>query len=110
MTEDKSLEDLLTYLGEPFPSLYSVCTDDHVLEVAKKLSQWRNVARWLGFKPSCIEALERNQFDEEGKKIQMLTTWKQREGHDATYHTLASVLLKAARTDLAETVLQFSKG
>lgn len=110
MTEDKNLEDLLASLGGNFPSLCYTCADEHLLEVAKRLSQWRNVAPWLGFSTSCIEGLEYNKFDEEGKKQQMLTLWKQREGHDATYRTLAAVLLKASRKDLAEAVLQYAKG
>lgn len=110
MTEDKCVEDLLAGLGGSFPFVYSTCADEHLLEVAKPLSQWRNVARWLGFSISCIAALEHSKFDEEGKKQQMLALWKQREGHNATYRALAAALLKASRTDLAETVLQYSRG
>jgi hypothetical protein len=93
----------------PFPSLDYVCDGLHLLQVAKKLTQWRTFAPWLGFESACVEALDRNDFDEEGTRQQMLTIWKQRRGPMATYRALAEVLLKTGRTDLAEIVLEFSK-
>jgi hypothetical protein len=104
-----NLEDLLTHMEGPFPSLDYVCDGLHLLQVAKKLTQWRTFAPWLGFESACVEALDRNDFDEEGTRQQMLTIWKQRRGPMATYRALAEVLLKTGRTDLAEIVLEFSK-
>lgn len=105
-----SLDDLLEKTGGPFPSLYCLCMNNHLLEVGRKLGQWRSVAPWLGFDLAAVEALEHNHYDDEGRRQLMLTMWKQRKGCEATYQALAAALLKTGRTDLAEEVVGYSKG
>ena len=104
------LDSILPFLGDgPFPCLGCVCNDDHILEVAKRLTQWRNAALRFGFDRATVEDLINNDWDEEGTRQQMLLRWKQEKGSEATYGALAEVLLKLRQRSLAERAVTFSK-
>ena len=91
--------------------LGQACSEKHLWEVAKKLGQWRLVAPLLDFSDADVAGWEHDsRHDEEGRRQIMLTKWRQRAGRAATYETLAEVLLKAERTDLAELLLKLLKG
>ena len=109
MDQDISLEDLCGVLGGSFPRLDCVFDKHHLLEVAKKLTQWRTLAPWLDFDAATVEGLDYYHSDEEGTRQQMLLLWKQAKGCGATYRALAEVLLRAERRELAERVLECSR-
>ena len=102
------LEDLLAILEGP---LYHnrQCHCQHLLELAKHITEWKTLAPWLGFEATAVEDLDRNRFDEEGKRQAMLRRWKEVNGCMATYGHLATLLVKSDRRNLAELVLKLSK-
>ena len=102
------LEDLLPFMGGPFPRLDEVCEGDHILEVAARLTKWRTAAPRFGLDAAAIEDLDNSRHDEEGKRQQMLFKWVEAEGGDATYRALATVLLQLQKRSLAEKLLRWS--
>ena len=106
------MEDLLHRVaGIRQDMLQRPCMEKHLLNIAKKLSQWRHAALWLGFEQADVDAWEYDpRHDEKGKRHLMLTAWRQRKGSQATYRALAEVLLEVGRTDLAELLLTTLKG
>ena len=93
----------------PFPFLDTVCDNEHLLEVAQCLSQWKTFAPWLGFETTAVEDLEIRPLDQEGKRQHMFMIWKRAKGSEATYLALAEACLKSNRQDMAEKVLKYSK-
>ena len=105
------LDEVLARTGMSVRCLRRPCSKEHLLEIAKRLTNWRNAAPWLGLDPASVETWDYDgHLNEEGKRQKMLTEWKQRKGCEATYEALANVLLKVDRTDLAEELLHSLKG
>ena len=112
MSSTVTMEELIRRItGIRQEMLLSPCIEKQLWNIAKKLSEWRLAAPWLGFEQADVDAWERDaRHDEEGKRHLMLTKWRQRNGSRATYKALAEVLLQVGRTDLAESLLTALKG
>ena len=108
MEETALLGDLLAVLEGPF-YLSRPCHHHHLLELAQNITEWKTLAPWLGFEATAVEDLDRNRFDEEGKRQAMLRLWKEANGCLATYGHLATLLVNSGRRNLAEFVLNLSK-
>jgi hypothetical protein len=108
MEETALLEDLLAVLEGPFYHSRP-CHHHHLLELAQRITEWKTLAPWLGFEATAVEDLDRNRFDEEGKRQAMLRLWKEANGCMATYGHLATLLVQSGRRNLAEFVLNLSK-
>ena len=91
----------------PESKLRETCDNAVFVKVSKNFSGWRDTARHLpGLKQSkyVVEAIEKGNFDEEGKGYLLLCRWKELVGSLATNGNLIQGLFDAKRTNLAEEV------
>jgi hypothetical protein len=71
-------------------------------EVAIRLGDWKMVGRYLEFTLEKLRDINRENDNQELCRIALLDTWGKREGKQATYLKLASVLHSRQRCDLVE--------
>ena len=111
MSSIVTIDDLIRRIpGVRRELLYKKCSDQHLKNIAKELTQWRLTASWLGLK-TIVDDLDKDvRFDEKDKRQRMLEGWQEEKGTKATYWALAEALLQVGRTDLAEKLLSFLKG
>ncbi|XP_071842505.1 uncharacterized protein [Apostichopus japonicus] len=79
--------------------------DATLWDLSKEIpKEWKNVGRNLGLKEPELCNLERDCTNQEHKETvyQMLLTWKQKNGSQATYRVLGEALEAAGRRDLRE--------
>ena len=62
------------------------CSDEHLRELSLLIDDWRELVQWLGL----------TTVDEQD----MLITWKQMHGDQATYKRLLDVFTRSSRLDL----------
>ena len=86
------------------------CSFVTILKVHKKVTRWRNVAPYLFMPDKSQEIVETvdqcSHLNDVGKRLELLTRWKQCYGSEATYKKLVEAFLSADRRDLAEDVCQ----
>ena len=85
-------------------------SDDHLREIAILLISWRTVATHLELSESDLDDVEREEKDEQMKKLKALQKWKRKIGFKATYRKLVEVLLSLAMADVAEKICLLLKG
>ncbi len=85
MASPPSLEELLSAV--PPAVLDGPCSDDHLVELALVLTNWKEVAYFLKLKEPEIEAVEAGVSPElvRAKSLRMLRTWRDKYGARATY-------------------------
>lgn len=83
--------------------LQTTCPDDVLHKLAKKMNRWQSVAPDLELEnlKTVIDAIEREQIDDEGKRRNLLERWKETFGHEATFKRLTRCLINSSRADLA---------
>ena len=99
-----TLEELLEEVGVHPEKLNDSVSDDHLREIGIFLTSWRKVATYLELSESDLDAIEREEKDEQMKKLKALQKWKGKFGFKATYRKLVEVLLSLAMADVAEKV------
>ena len=105
-----TLEELLEEVGVCPEELNESISDDHLREIGIFLTSWRNVAAYLELSESDLDAIEREEKDEQMKKLKALQKWKGKFGFKATYRKLVEILLSLAMADVAEKVCRLLKG
>ena len=99
MAEKPSLDQLLKDIDHA--KLIQICTDQHLSEVARQITEWESIA----------PDFELDEVDEEeivkkypkkvkAQNLAMLRRWRKKRGDKATYKRLAKVFWKVDRTDL----------
>ena len=99
MAEKPSLDQLLK--GIDHAKLIQICTDQHLSEIARQITEWESIA----------PDFELDEVDEEeivkkypkkvkAQNLAMLRQWRKKRGDKATYKRLAKVFWKVDRTDL----------
>ena len=103
-TELPSLEELLTSVSKK--TLEKPCSDEHIVEIAREITNWRLIAPDLGLTAVDEEDIRQNHRDDVPiQRREMLRTWKQKFGSKATYGSLAKAFYKTKRVDLVEKVI-----
>ena len=105
-----TLEELLEEVGVCPEELNESISDDHLREIGIFLTSWRKVAAYLELSESDLDAIEREEKDEQMKKLKALQKWKGKFGFKATYRKLVEILLSLAMADVAEKVCRLLKG
>ena len=105
-----TLEELLKEVGVHPEELNKSISDDHLRAIAIFLTSWRKVATYLKLSENDLDDVEREEKDEQDKRLKVLQKWKGKFGYKATYKKLVEVLLQLARADIAEKVLHLLKG
>ena len=107
-----TLDELLKKTEIHPETLNGRISDDHLREIAlfKTLTNWRTVATYLGLDKNDLDAIKREEDDEQMRKLNALEKWKGKFGSKATYRKLVDVLLKLEKTDAAEDVCHLLKG
>ena len=105
-----TLEELLEEVGLHCEKLNNSISDDHLRAIAIFLTSWRKVATYLGLSENDLDDVEREEKDEQDKRVKALQKWKGKFGFKATYRMLVEVLLQLAKADIAEKVLLLLKG
>ena len=77
------LEDLLA--GMSPAALDTPCGDDHLMELALGLSDWRVVALYVRLEDGEIADIEERAKSVLEKSVMMLRRWRQKFGEQATY-------------------------
>ena len=108
MAKTVALDEVIRDLNIIFPNLDHECYDLHLVELAKHITRWRNFAHRLGFGAVAVQDLDHTRLDEQEKRLNMLTSWKEGKGSKATYRELATLLLDDSQRQVAETVLKLS--
>ena len=99
MAERQSLDELTNSV--PRQKLNQPCADEHLLEIALSISNWRSIAPFLGVDEVLVDAIEtKNPKDLLAQTIAMLRKWREQCGRKATYRKLAKVFWKLQRSDL----------
>ncbi len=80
-----SLEGLLSVVHSA--ALDRPCSDDHLMELALGLTNWKEMAYFLKLSETEIEEVEAGVRDElvRAKNLRMLRKWKAKYGKQATY-------------------------
>ena len=107
-----TLDELLKKTEIHPETLNGRISDDDLREIAlfKTLTNWRTVATYLGLDKNDLDAIKREEDDEQMRKLNALEKWKGKFGSKATYRKLVDVLLKLEKTDAAEDVCHLLKG
>ena len=105
-----TLDELLGHFNVCPEKLNECTSDDHLLAITLFLTSWRTVAPHLGLSQSDMETIEREEKNEQGKKLAVLQKWKGKFGFKATYRKLVEVLLSLTMADVAEKVCRLLKG
>ena len=79
-----------------------VCHDHHLKLLSEKMIQWELIATDLGLSQSDSEGIKRDNSRYKVQKYEMLRTWKEISGKNATYKTLADVFRNNEEAELAE--------
>ena len=96
-----SIEEIEEYMGPQKDDLDSECKERIMLDVSKKISNWKEIAPRLHMQKSDIEAIDREQMTEDQKRNALLTRWYQKRAFKATYKELVTAFLDEGRADLA---------
>ena len=107
-----TLDELLKKTEIHPETLNGRISDDHLREIAlfKTLTNWRTVATYLGLDKNDLDAIKREEDDEQMRKLNALEKWKGKFGSKATNRKLVDVLLKLEKADAAEEVCHLLKG
>ena len=103
MANKPSLEELLRSVPEE--TLEKPCSDEHIVKIASEITNWQSIAPHLGLKPVDEETILQNHRDVQLQRREMLRTWQQKFGSNATYDGLAKALYDAERVDLVGKVV-----
>ena len=91
-------------------SLDRPCSEDHLVIIAKDLTQWEMVAAILGLSEAEVEEIDESYKPTELplKRIKMLMKWKNKYKENATYQRLITAFSFLERCDMAERVRELS--
>ena len=91
-------------------SLDRPCSEDHLVIIAKDLTQWEMVAYILGLSEAEVEEIDESYKPTELplKRIKMLMKWKNKYKENATYQRLITAFSFLDRCDMAERVRELS--
>ena len=99
MAERQSLDELTKSV--PQRKLNQPCADEHLLEIALSISNWRSIAPFLGLDEVFVDSIEiKNPKDLLAQTIAILRKWREQCGRKATYRKLTKVFWKLQRSDL----------
>ena len=84
-----SLEEIISCNGLTHKDLESVCPRDVRLEVALKIVEWKMFGRYLNVPEEKLVAIDRENYTEDQRRVDLLDTWSNREGEGASYLKLA---------------------
>ena len=87
----------------PRELLDSPVSDTHVAEISRQLVKWEELAPWLELTPAEEEEVKRSG-DYGHQKRDLLRTWRQRKGNDATYRRLITALCIGQNIELIEKI------
>ena len=88
----------------------SQVSDEHIVEIAKCLINWRDLAPYLGLTEADEEAISEDyRGNVELQKREALRKWKRKRGRRATYSRLVQILCGRGYVDLAEKVKELLK-
>ena len=95
-----SLDQLLQKYQLTDDRLRQKCSDDHLKEIAQFIS-WREVGPCL---PEInlsvdLEGIDRDGYNEAGKRWMLVNLWEERNGDDATYHVMITSMERARKRD-----------
>ena len=105
-----TLEELSEKVGVPSRELNDRISNDHLYQIALFLTAWRRVVTYLGLGENEVGDVEREQRDEQDRRLRALLRWKGIFGFRATYRRLVEVLLSLGMADVAENVLHTLRG
>ena len=90
--------------AEPTPSLKKSCCQQHLTEISKQITDWKNLAFHLGFSRTEMDDLDQSSETLPVKKITMLMKWKRKARGKATYSMLADAFHSIQRNDWVDEV------
>ena len=104
-----TLNDILLHHNLEREHLHKECPPDVRLMIAKEVSEWTLVGRYLGISKQDLTAIGRQYDTEAQRKVAMFDTWHEREGSNATYLRLADALYQNGRKDLIDLLCLINK-
>ena len=106
-----SLEEYLDHIGIQVDYALldeKVCNTEHMADIAKKITQWRDLFPYFGLEDYQKEEIEA-AGDLSEQKRKLLSMWTQKLGPRATYRLLCTILWGQHRADLVELVCEVIK-
>jgi hypothetical protein len=97
-----TLDEILSHHGVKKEDASQECPQGIRYEISIKIVNWKMVGRYLGIPEEKLAAIERDNHTEEERRVDLLNTWHQGQGSQATYLSLMTVLYQHYRRDLVE--------
>ena len=101
------LDSILARFNLSKDILEKSCCDNLFIALKTEIESFEDAAPHFGFKQPEIEKLCQDFNKERTRKLQMLWTWRKKNGSDATYISIVKIFLEMKKPQLAEFVLKF---
>ncbi len=105
-----SVDDLVCHCRLSDGDLNKEITRDRFHEIGPSVSKWKLLAPILNLTQPEVEAIERDNHEEELKRVEFLSVWKQKQCVHATYRALVVALCRIERREDAMKVCKVLKG
>ena len=102
-----SLDSLLKEIHVPTAALERPCTDDHFCSLALVITDWKELAPFLGLSEVDEHLIEEDSTSPLKRRIQLLRKWKEKCtlcGKTASYKELANAFWTLGKADLVQMV------
>ncbi len=88
LTSEPRLEDHL--IGVPPEALDRPCSDDHLKELAVRLTDWQEIGLFLDLDEGEMEDIKNSAKTVRARSLKMLRKWRNKSGENATYRCVRS--------------------
>lgn len=105
-----SFQEILDYVKISRESLNEPCSEEHILEIAKKVTDWEVYAPYLGLSDADIESLKIDNSKTPTRSLRAFKLWEERAAFKATYlHLAENVFFKYGNAKMATLVCKLAK-
>ena len=98
------LEEILSKHGLTKNDLDEICSPRIRYDIALKIIDWKMIGHYFGIPKEKLTAIEIENRTEEERRVELLCTWSEQEGKQATYLKLIHALYHRKRSDLVNTL------
>ena len=89
-------------------TMQRMCSTEHSLEIEKFIS-WESVGPYLKVSRRALRDIDRDGYNEAGRRRLLVDLWYEECGDDATYDAIITAMLKAGKKDEATKVCKLLK-
>ncbi len=101
--------DLIQRTGATQQNLEQECSPEKLRTFSEQISNWQTLAEDLGLSPASISAIKTDPHIANHRAHEVLKRWHVKNGFNATYKILVSVMLQQSNVLLAQTICILAK-